>query len=169
MKDSLMRARGQIRPIDSEQYNSRNSSAHVELLVDPGSTHSLIELSRLPLIVQKQIALFRENKSTPNNLNIRLHGETSITTLNKTETQECFSVMLMVQLGQWHGECEFIVLESMVNEKAILGADFMKRHQATLSFIENKQSITVARQSAAISFCRAAKSYTVPANSEIHI
>lgn len=163
-----MRAHIHIDTVDGGR-DIKNTKSTVLALIDPGSDNSIIELGMLPKHVQHEIEKFRTNRRPQNSLNIKLHKNCRIKTINSDNVVDCVSVMLNVHLDKWSGECDFIVLDSMNNEKIILGADFITRHEASLSYLRNKEQIRFPTHNYATCFCKTTDDEIIPPNSQRHI
>ena len=116
-----MRVRTKLAALDTNSSDNGRSRP-VIALIDPGSDRSIVQLNQLPSYIQNKLRKFQTRPSAPNPLNIRLHKDLRICTITNEIVQDCISLVLNVQLDNWSGECQFLVVKSLKAEQAILGA-----------------------------------------------
>lgn len=138
-------------------------------LIDPGSDKSLISFNSLPHFLQLKIKHFQNNPSAKNQFNFKIHNNIRICTITGEVKQDCFSLTALVQIGSWHGECDFIVLPHLKNHSVILGADFVRQHQATLDFSAGHEQIRFRPTISNLISCRASRRTTIPPYSVVNI
>jgi transposase InsO family protein len=136
-------------------------------LIDPGSDRSLISFDQLPKQVQIEARSFIDNPNQNNVHNIRLHNYAVIKTVNSETVADSFSITLNVTIGRWHGPIDVIVLQEDLNEKLIIGADFLNQHGAQLSF--GTDPSMKLKPHTPIAFCHSTRNSFLEARHEGHI
>lgn len=139
----------------------------VTALIDPGSDKSIISFYCLPQYIQFKIKQFQNNPHAKNPFNIRIHNNIRICTITNDIKQDCISLTAQVELGEWTGDCDFIVLSKLKNHSLILGADFFKRHQAVIDY--GNEEIRFRPGSSPLAQCKAFKNTVIPPYSVTNI
>jgi hypothetical protein len=137
-------------------------------LVDPGSDHTMIEKSCLPPTILQDIYCYLNDKNYPNLHNVRLHKHSVVNTVNGQSQCDTISITVKAVIGKWHGVLELIVLETMNNEKFILGADFLNNYKANLQFGQGKESLFLEQTPTTV-YARSIRSFQIKPNLEGHI
>lgn len=161
-----MYVRATIEALGTSRGNGR--SRHVTALIDPGSDRSIISRHQLPTLVQRQLQHFQSSPSSPNPCNIRFHQSLRISTVTAETTQDCASLTTTIRLGDWSGDCDFLIFEHYTGPSLILGADFIRQNQLTIDFSSNNEKIVVTAQTPS-TVCVATSSINIPPNAEMHI
>ena len=103
-----------------------------------------------------------------NKHNIKQYKHSVINTINSKVVADTISLTLKIKIGQWYGPIELIVLEQMKNTKFIIGADFLKEHNAVLNLKKGQESLSLEIPSPLV-FCHAIKNIKLKPNSEGHL
>ena len=139
-----MRAKVRLAPIASasrdahRQADKRSTIA----LIDPGSDHSIIHFELLPPAIQLEVKAYLDGKAT-NNHNIQLHHQVVMKTVSGETVADTLSLTLQATIGHWTGPLDVIVLNELPNERFIIGADFINANNATLTYGEGQEKLTL--------------------------
>lgn len=126
-KSSLIRARAKIELI--------NNYISTPMLVDCGATSSLINPQILPAEEAKAISNYLEQGVQPDFVELRKSKITMKHAVGTT-VAECAIGKVNLSVGDWKGSHEFIFKD--IQEKAILGMDFLIKHKAIVDIV-NKE------------------------------
>lgn len=147
----------------------KGNSKHATALIDPGADRSIVAFHLLPKFIQTKLKQFQAWPSARNQFNIRLHNNLRICTVTNEVNQDCLSFTASIHIGEWKGDCDFIVLNNLKNHSLILGADFIRRHQATIDFSDGNEEIRFRNDQFPIAACKARNNSTIPPYSVLNI
>jgi hypothetical protein len=127
---SLSTARSSTLPhVQADLCILKGSTIRALVLVDSGSTHSFIA----PHVLGKQdLMLLDRNPDFFNRQTLSLKGVNGL-----SKSAACVLAEATVKIGEWSGKHTFIVTNAMDSQHAILGFDFMRKHNVTLSYGSN--------------------------------
>jgi hypothetical protein len=127
---SISTARASTLPhVQADLCILKGSTVRALVLVDSGSTHSFIAPH---LLGKKNLMLLDRNPDFFPRQPLSLKG---VNGLSKPAT--CVLAEATVKIGDWCGKHTFIVTTAMDSQQAILGFDFMRQHNVTLSYGSN--------------------------------
>jgi hypothetical protein len=113
-----------------------SSQIMLKTLIDSGATHSIIRLNALPIEIQEAI------KS--NRLSTIRRSELKLVTATGEEEANCMIGEFKIKMNNWIGQHEFLIMENLKSEDAIIGRDFLKKYRVNVDHSSDTISINVA-------------------------
>jgi predicted aspartyl protease len=111
----------------------------VNILIDTGASHCFVNPKIFSHSIRMQIDAFKKNH-VENNLELKKFTG-SIETINSSQRLNCIAVSLLVRIGKWKGEQEFIVSDEIEYEECVLGRNFLKKNNVKLDYGNEKLTI----------------------------
>ena len=135
--DSRLRVYTKISSRNRTNFNESFSS--IFTLLDTGCSHSTISIHSLQIQLQQDINLFKDNPHRPNLHNFKLYKHVTTTTVHEERiANNCISLTTFIDFGGWKDEIDWLVVEELNAEKAIIGAIFFLGINASSTLATSK-------------------------------